>query len=78
MEDGTIQVYYLGERIAFIELKQQQPKLAELRPAGPRVMLARKAKKENPWRQAYQNMRPRIPNQGNRNVTRWNAPYAVT
>lgn len=61
-EDGTIQVYYRGERIAFTELKQQ-PKLPELRPAGPRVMVARKAKKDHPWRQGYQNMRPRIPKQ---------------
>jgi hypothetical protein len=26
-------------------------------------MVARKAKKDHPWRQGYQNMRPRIPNQ---------------
>ena len=62
-EDGTIQVYYRGEPIAFTVLKQQQPKLPELRPAGPRVMVARKAKKDHPWRQGYQSMRPRIPNQ---------------
>ena len=62
-EDGTIKVYYRGEPIAFTELKQQQPKLTELRPAGPRVMVARKAKKDHPWRQGYQNMKPRIPNQ---------------
>jgi hypothetical protein len=62
-EDGTIQVYYRGERIAFTELKQPQPKLPELRSAGPRVMVARKAKKDHPWRLGYQNMRPRIPNQ---------------
>ena len=49
--------------IAFTELKQQQPKLTELRPAGPRVMVTRKAKKDHPWRQGYQNMKPRIPNQ---------------
>ena len=49
--------------IAFTELKQQQPKLPELRLASPRVMVARKAKKGHPWRQGYQNMKPRIPNQ---------------
>jgi hypothetical protein len=61
-EDGTIQVYYRGEPIAFTQLKQPQPKLLELRPAGPRVMVTRKAKKDHPWRQGYQNMKPRIPN----------------
>jgi len=45
-----IQVYYRGERIAFKELKQQQPKLPEPRPAGPRVMVARKARKDHRWR----------------------------
>jgi hypothetical protein len=61
-EDGRIQVYYRGERIVSTELKQQ-PKLTELPPAGPRVMVARKVKKDHPWRQGYQNMKPQIPNQ---------------
>jgi hypothetical protein len=62
-EEGTIQVYYRGEPIAFTELRQPQSKLTELRPAGPRVIVARKVKKDHPWRQGYQNMRPGIPNQ---------------
>jgi hypothetical protein len=62
-EGGTIKVYYRGEAIAFRELKQQPPKTTELRPAGPRVMVARKGKRDHPWRQGYQNMKPRIPNQ---------------
>jgi transposase len=62
-EDGTIQVSYRGEPIAFTQLKQPQPKLLELRPTGPRVMVARKVKQDHPWRQGYQNMKPRIPNQ---------------
>ena len=62
-EDETIKVYYRGEPIAFTELKQQPPKLTELRPAGPRIRVARRVKKDHPWRQGYQNMKPRIPNQ---------------
>jgi hypothetical protein len=61
-EDGRIHVNYRGEPIAFREFKQQ-PKLTELRPAGPRVIVAMKAKKDHPWRQGYQNKKPRIPNQ---------------
>src|SRR5215831_8898385 len=62
-EDGNMQIYYRGEPIAFMQLKQPQPKLVEKQPAGPRVMVTRKAKKDHPWRQGYQNMKPRIPNQ---------------
>jgi PAS domain-containing protein len=62
-EDGTMQVYYRGEPIGFTELKQPLQKAPEARPAAPHVRVVRKAKKDHPWRQGYQNMRPRTSNQ---------------
>lgn len=61
-EDGTMEVYYRGERIAFTELREPLGK-AEARPPAVRAIVVRKAKKDHPWRQSYQNMRPRVPNQ---------------
>jgi transposase len=63
-EDRTIEVYYRGERIAFAELREPLRKV-EPRPATVRAILVRKAKKDHPWRQSYQNMRPQFPNQVN-------------
>jgi transposase len=63
-EDGAMAVYYRGERLAFTELKEPIPKpLSQSRPAA-RAIVARKAKPDHPWRQGYQNMKPRIPNPG--------------
>ena len=62
-EDGTMEVYYRGERIEFTEL----PETA--RNASPPVLAARtvvvrKAKRDHPWRRGYQNMKPWIPKTG--------------
>src|SRR5215475_3005770 len=62
-EDGNIQIYYRGENIAFTELKERLQTSPKLRPSAPPPIVIRKAKKDHPWRQGYQNMRPRIPNQ---------------
>ena len=62
-EDGTMEVYYRGERIAFSEFKEPIRKSAQPLPPNPRPIVVRKAKKDHPWRQGYQNMKPRIPNQ---------------
>jgi hypothetical protein len=62
-EDGAIEVYYRGERVAFTELKEPIRKSAQPLPPNPRAIVVRKAKKDHPWRQSYQNMRPRVPNQ---------------
>ena len=61
-EDGTMKVYYRGEAIAFTELKKQ-PQKASAAPLPPRArpVVVRKAKKDHPWRQLYQNMRTPIP-----------------
>ena len=62
-EDGAMQVYYRGERLAFTEL--QEPTQKASRPLAPavRAMVVRKPKQDHPWRQAYQNMKPRLANQ---------------
>src|SRR5258708_3200331 len=62
-EDGTMEVYYRGERLAFTELKEPIRKTARPIPPAARAMMVRKAKQDHPWRQGYQNMKPRIPNQ---------------
>jgi transposase len=62
-EDGSRQVYYRGERIAFRELYEPVRRTSELGPPAVRAMVVRKAKKDHPWRQSYQNMRPRVSNQ---------------
>ena len=57
-EDGTMEVYYRGERIAFTELKEPTRKTAEPVPPNPRAIVARKPKKDHPWRQGWQKMKP--------------------
>jgi len=61
-EGGGMEVYYRGERIAFSEFKEPIRKSAQPLPPNPRAIVVRKAKKDHPWRQSYQNMRPRVPN----------------
>ena len=60
-EDGNMQIYYRGEPIAFTELKERVQASPELHPSAPRPIVIRKARKDHPWRQGYQNMRPRVP-----------------
>jgi len=60
-EDGAVQVYYRGERVAFTELKEPIRKTARPIPPAARPMVVRKAKQDHPWRQGYQNMKPWIP-----------------
>src|SRR5258707_5424104 len=61
-EDGAMEVYYWGERVAFSELKEPVRKTARPAPPAARAIVVRKAKPDHPWRQSYQNMKPRIPN----------------
>ena len=62
-EDGSMEIYYRRERIAFTELKKSVETRPEPRPSAPRAIVIRKAKKDHPWRQGYGNMRPRLPRQ---------------
>jgi hypothetical protein len=61
-EDGAMEVYYRGERVAFSELKEPVRKTARPTPPAARAIVVRKAKPDHPWRQSYQNMKPRVPN----------------
>ena len=63
-EDGAMEVYYRGERVAFIELKEPIRKTAQPTPHAARAIEVRRAKHDHPWRQGYQNMKPRVANQG--------------
>jgi transposase len=63
-EDGAMQVYYRGERVAFTELKEPIRKTLRPIPPAARPMVVRKAKQDHPWRQGYQNMKLWVPNRG--------------
>lgn len=63
-EDGTTEVYYRGERIPFIELKEPIRKISPPVRSAPKVMMVRKPKQDHPWRQGWQNMKVRFPNHG--------------
>ena len=58
-EDGTTEVYYRGERIPFTQLKEPLRKPASPPPPTVRAIVVRKAKPDHPWRQSYQNIKPR-------------------
>lgn len=60
-EDKTLEVHYRGARIAYEECRgNRQKPPAVLRPAVQPIV-SRKAKKNHPWRQIYQGMRPNHP-----------------
>ena len=60
-EDGATEVYYRGERVAFIELKEPIRKITRPTSLAARAIVVRKAKQDHPWRQGYQKMKPWIP-----------------
>src|SRR5882724_8604389 len=62
-EDGAMEVYYRGERIAFTELKEPKGKTSEPLAPAARTIVGRTPTKGHPWRQGWQNMKPRISNQ---------------
>src|SRR6266478_65333 len=57
-EQGTIQVYYRGERIAFSELKEPLQKAVAPRRPATRATVTKRPPTEHPWRQRYQTMKP--------------------
>jgi transposase len=63
-EDGTMQVYYRGERMDYTELPEAMPKASRPLPPAARVKVVRKAKQDHPWRRGYQNMKTWNPNRG--------------
>jgi hypothetical protein len=58
-----MEVYYRGEGIAFTELQEPLRKISQPLPPAARAMVVRKPKKDHPWRQGWQNMKSRFPNQ---------------
>lgn len=60
-EDGTMEVYYRSERIAFAELSEPKPQGTQVLPPTVRARVVKKAKKDHPWRRSYQNMKPWLP-----------------
>ena len=60
-QDGTMKVYYRGERIGLSELKQPMRKVSLPVPPAPGVRVVRRPKKDHPWRQGWQNMKPWFP-----------------
>jgi hypothetical protein len=53
-EDGSVEVYYRGDRIGFHEIAEPIPEVAEPRrpAASPRVR--KKARPDHPWRLGYE------------------------
>src|ERR1019366_4115514 len=72
-EDGTMEVHYRGEKIAFTELREPIQKPPAPLPPAIRAVVARKAKPDHPWRQGYRNMKPRVPVPAL--AARWPAPF---
>jgi transposase-like protein len=63
-EDGTMEVYYRGERMAFTAISETPQKpCPPPGPAAPAVVV-RKPKKDHPWKRSYKNMKPWIPKTG--------------
>ena len=60
-EDGSREVYYRGERIAFNELKELPQKAPNSAAPVARAIVVRKAKKDHPWRRGFGNMKPWMP-----------------
>src|ERR1700719_2526003 len=57
-EQGTIQVYYRGERIAFSEIKEPMQKAVAARRPAIRATVKNRPARPHPWRQGYQTMKP--------------------
>jgi len=63
-EDGTIEVYYRGERMAFTEIPEPVRTASSAPAPVARAVVVRKAKADHPWRRGYKNMTTWVPNRG--------------
>jgi transposase len=63
-EDGTIETYYRGERMKFMEMPEPVRNPAPPLAPTARVVVVRKAKKDHPWKQSYKSMKSWLPNRG--------------
>jgi len=59
-QDGTMEVHYRGEKIAFTELCEPRQKTSAPPPPAVRAVVRRKPKSNHPWRQAYPDRRPPV------------------
>jgi len=59
-EDGTMEVHYRGEKIAFTELCEPREKTSAPHPPAVRAVVRRKPKPNHPWRQAYPDPKPPV------------------
>jgi hypothetical protein len=60
-DDGTIEVYYCGEAISFVELSGPIRKPVPVLPnLNGRPVVVRKAKADHPWRQSYRKSESRL------------------
>jgi transposase len=60
-EDGSVELYYRGERIAFHEIAQPIREVAIARPAATeRIRAKSKAKPDHPWRLGYETRMARL------------------
>lgn len=62
-EDGSMEVCYRGERIAYTELPEPSKKTPPPSAPAARAIVAGKAKPDHPWRQSYKGMQA-WPNRG--------------
>jgi transposase len=63
-EDGTIEMYYRGERMAFTEILEPVRKSSPLRMPAAGAVLVKKPKQDHPWQRSYKNMKPWVPLRG--------------
>jgi len=59
-EDGTMEVQYRGQKMAFTELREPTRKASPPLVPGVRAVVTKKVKPDHPWRQGYRNMKPRL------------------
>jgi transposase len=60
-EDGTMEVHYRGEKIAFTELREPRKKSPPPLVPVVRAVVVRKPKPNHPWRQGYPDPKPKAP-----------------
>jgi transposase len=57
-EDGTMEVHYRGDKIAFTELGEPRKKPSPPSAPAARAVVRRKPKSDHPWRRGYPDPRP--------------------
>jgi len=63
-EDGTMKVFYRGERMAFTEILEPVRQSSPLRMPAARAVVVKKPKPDHPWQRGYKNMKAWVPKPG--------------